>query len=469
MKKFSMILMTAIIAVCICASLASVDTAYAIASFYSADDFDVYAPAGRQNASFFTADINTPCDEMPLDECFSVVPKGVLAETTELIYSDGDDYRTSYTATKSDDGFLIYLRYNETYTLVFTVGGDRYTRTMDLSNRGFDFKAPKITSVGLISQDNTVTIKVTDNLTGNRHISAKSGVKSIKFYSDTRQVDEYTEYDGRLSVNYVARGVTHSNGRIFYMEVTDIAGNTTSETIYFFNSGSWTTEYTEKLSVIDGYLEWKKGDVGLSYDILETLEDVRLRYVNSVAESGDPTDIPEQLKTDWNTAVSVARAATLTSLNRTVESDLPDGLRLQYREGSAYYTDIRYGDVVSVNVEKIFYTTDEYYDTAEFTEISPSKTDGVVTYTLTVCRNGREESPDVAVIVYDDSREVWETTSIRTEGSSIRICFQDNSTVAAYLKKASSAPLITVITLWAALLVALTAYTTISLVITRRK
>lgn len=469
MKKLCITAFAAIIAVCICFSVWSVPTAYAQATFYSADDFDVYAPVGSQNKTYFTADITTPCDEMLLEKCFSIVTKGELNEASSLTYSDGDDYRTSYRAASDDDGFYVYLRYNETYTLVFTIGDEQYTRTMDLSNRGFDFKAPRITSVGLISEDNTVAIKVTDNLTGSRHISAKSGIKSIRFYSDTHKVDEYTEYDGRLSVNYVARGVTRSNGSIFYLEVTDMAGNATIETIYSFNSTSWTTEYTEKLSVIDGYLEWTSDGVGLSYDILESLEDVRLRYVESVTESGDPTLISEQLKSDWSTAVSRARAATLTSLNRTVESDIPDGLRLQYLESTAYYTDIRYGDEVSVKVEKTFYTTDEYYRATSTADFPRSKVDGVVTYTLTVFRNGKEESPDVAIVVYDDSSEVFETTSVRTEGACVRIRFLGNSTVTAYLKKTSSAPLTTVVCLWAGLLSALLAYLTIALIVTKRK
>ncbi len=469
MKKYLLTIFAVLAAICIFASVTTVDVAYASTAFYTAEDFDVYAPIGKQNDVYFSADVTSPCDEMPSEECFSVVPKGALAEASSVKYSDGDDYRTTYTARKENDAFLIYLRYNETYTLVFTVGDRQYMRTMDLSNRGFDFKAPKIISVGLIAEDNTVTIKVGDNLTGNRHISAKSGIKSIRFYSDTHDVDEYTEYDGRLSVNYVARGVTRSNGNVFYLEVVDLAGNVTLETVYSFNSLGWNTEYTEKLSVIDGYLEWTSDGTGLSYDIIEALEDVRLRYVESVAETGDPTNITEQLKSDWSTAVSRARAATLTPLNRTVESDLPDGVRLQYRENTAYFTDIRYGDEVSVKVGKTAYSAEDYYRESPSEEIPLSGVKSVVVYTLTVSRNGREESPDVAVIVFDDSEEVFETSDIHTEGAGVRIRFSGNTSVVAYVKKPSSVSYTTIIWLWAGLGVALAAYLTTALVVTRRK
>lgn len=431
MKK---LLIVIFIILCIAVTIPTTITAFAETStIFSCDDFDVYAPASKSGNTVFSVDIKGQCDEYPLEDCFRLYLKGSLDGGDKVFYTDGDQKET-YQARKDGNTFYLYLRYNEIYTLTIEKDGEKTTKTMDLSSGFFDFKAPKISNIGKITSDSSVKITITDNTSGAKHISLKSGIKKIRFYSDSLLINTEEEYaSGKLNVEYTAKGLLKKNGTTFYIEVTDVAGNTTTEVVYTLSS--WNNEYKEKLSVVDNYISYTDSSgIGLSYSILEDLEDVRQRYIDEVMESGNALSMSDGLKTDWERAVKSASTALSYPLTRQVDYDIPDGTRLKYLEGSAYFDSLRYGDEIKIVIKREEMPLSNYDGVVPY---PTSQIDSVIIYKITVTKNGQELAPTTPITLLDDGKDVFENESVKTVGKTTSITF-NSSEIAVFTKKPST-------------------------------
>ncbi len=370
------------------------------------DYFYLYYPKSLTLESQFLA---IDPESSSKEDYFRLVLKSPYAGYTTVKYSDGDDYTSLSNAEQGDINgatcFYVKICYNEDYKIVLSNGTD--TVEVYKGFDCFDFVAPYVA----YKDASLRTVQVADSHSGRQHISAKSGVKYVKIYTDTQV---FFEKDNIDALTYVCDfSSTIGTGIIgdLYIDIVDNAGNIYSEVLWEQITDSTHRNYLEIIANIDKCIEFAdENGVGLSDLLIAELEARKQELTAQYNQDGT---------IDYSSSAAMEKASSLIGVNEDSEvvakksldsmltTVVADGITLPTSSARYYYKDVKYGDDVVLSITKSLEETEQ------------KDSEKVVIYDVTLTVNGTPKPLANSIAIYDEFPSENTIISIESQGQAI--------------------------------------------------
>ncbi len=348
-------------------------------------------------------------DTTDIANYFRLVLKQPYADYT-VKYSDGDNWNTLSIAEKGDingaECFYVKICYNEEYKFVLEKDGQQIE--VKKSFDGFDFIKPYVAYKNATGR----TVQVSDAHSNKQHISAKSGIKYVKIYTDSYVFFEQDHINALTHVCDFSNTIGTAISGDLKIDIQDNAGNVHTQVLWEQIRDVTHRNYIEILANIDAYIEFADDNgIGLSNFLVEELKEKRLAIVTQYEQNGTLSTVFSQAMQTASTLVTVNeenQIVPVKSIDEMISFDVADGIILPTSSALYYYKDTKYGDNVVFKIEKG----------------TPSKSDRKnsdtsLSYVVSLTVNDTAQPLSNGVAIYDEFDSQYTLNAVLKEDDSI--------------------------------------------------